>query len=303
MTRLFHPGSDAIRDKGWLAAHKWLLLRRAVQFSILALFLAGPLAGVWIVKGSLTSSLTLGVLPLTDPFVLLETLLAGHIAGATAFIGAAIVIAVYALVGGRTYCAFVCPMNVVTDTAHWLGKRLGLPKGWQPAHQTRLWLLGAVLVATAVTGTLAWELLNPVTILHRALVYGVGYAWVVVVGVFLFDLLVSRRGWCGHLCPHGAFYGLLGAASMLRVAAANRAACNDCMDCYAVCPEPHVITAPLKGAQQGVGPVVLSADCTNCGRCIDVCAKNVFSFGTRFSGEAAQGPRAGAAPSSARRAA
>ncbi|MET0009885.1 MAG: hypothetical protein ABW109_18630, partial [Candidatus Thiodiazotropha sp. 6PLUC4] len=25
----------------------------------------------------------------------------------------------------------------------------------------------------------------------------------------------------------------------------------------------------------------LSSDCTNCGRCIDICAKEVFSFGGR----------------------
>jgi ferredoxin-type protein NapH len=26
-------------------------------------------------------------------------------------------------------------------------------------------------------------------------------------------------------------------------------------------------------------------NCTNCGRCIDVCDKDVFSFGTRFAEE------------------
>jgi ferredoxin-type protein NapH len=29
--------------------------------------------------------------------------------------------------------------------------------------------------------------------------------------------------------------------------------------------------------------VILEANCTNCGRCIDVCSKNVFAFGTRFN--------------------
>jgi ferredoxin-type protein NapH len=40
-------------------AHKWLLLRRISQLSILALFLLGPLAGIWIVKGNLNYSYTL----------------------------------------------------------------------------------------------------------------------------------------------------------------------------------------------------------------------------------------------------
>ena len=196
-------GLDAIKSKGWLAAHKWLIIRRTVQLGILGLFLTGPMAGVWIVKGNLTSSLTLGFLPLTDPFVLLQTFAAGNVAGTTALLGAAIVFVFYALVGGRTYCSFVCPVNIVTDTARWLSKRLTLPKGWQPARQSRLWLLAAVMGTAAITGVTAWEMLNPVTLVHRGLVFGMGVVWTVVLALFLFDLLVSRRGWCGHLCPQG----------------------------------------------------------------------------------------------------
>ena len=260
--------------------HKWLILRRISQMTILALFLIGPLFGVWIVKGSLTSSLTLDVLPLTDPYILLQTVATGHIPELTALIGAAIVLGFYGLVGGRVYCSFVCPMNVVTDASRWLAKRLDLPKGWQPQRTLRLWLMAATLAVAAISGTLAWELLNPVTILHRALVYGFGLAWVAVLGVFLFDLVLSRRGWCGHLCPMGAFYGLVGKFSILRLTANKRSQCNDCMDCFEVCPEPHVISPALKGVGS---PLISSGDCTNCGRCIDVCSKDVFSFSTRFN--------------------
>jgi ferredoxin-type protein NapH len=57
------------------------------------------------------------------------------------------------------------------------------------------------------------------------------------------------------------------------------------MDCFNVCPEPQVIKPALKGAPKGEGPVILDVNCTNCGRCIDVCDKDVFSFGTRFAEE------------------
>ncbi len=138
------------------------------------------------------------------------------------------------------------------------------------------------LAVSAIAGTVAWEFVNPVSMLHRGLIYGMGLAWTIVVAVFLFDLFVSRRGWCGHICPVGAFYGLLGAKSLLRVSAQQRDRCDDCMDCYAVCPEPHVITPALKGAERGLGPVILDRDCTNCGRCIDVCPQHVYPFSTRF---------------------
>ena len=274
-------GRDATLAKGWWGAHKWLLLRRASQLAILALFLAGPWLGAWIVKGNLAYSYTLGVLPLTDPYVLLQSLLAGHVPEKLALVGVAIVVAFYLLVGGRVYCSWVCPLNLVTDLADWLRERLGIKGGAHVSRAARFWILGLTLVMAAATGMIVWELVNPVSILHRGLFFGLGAAWMAVAGVFLLDLFVMNRGWCGHLCPVGAFYSLLGRASPVRVSAVRRAACDDCNDCFVVCPEPLVIRAPLK--DPAVGPVILSPQCTNCGRCIDVCAKDVFAFGTRFS--------------------
>jgi ferredoxin-type protein NapH len=53
------------------------------------------------------------------------------------------------------------------------------------------------------------------------------------------------------------------------------------MDCFAVCPEPQVIRPALKAAGQD-HPVILDKDCTTCGRCVDVCGKDVFRITTRF---------------------
>lgn len=271
----------------WLISHKWLLARRVSQAACVAVFLTGPLFGFWVAKGTLASSLTLGILPLTDPLMALQSLAAGHVMTGTALAGAALVLAFYGLVGGRVYCSWVCPVNALTDLAAWIRGRLGLEKGPSLSRATRFWLLGGVLAASAATGTIAWEFVNPVTMLHRGLVTGgifsLGSAALIAMAVFLFDLGIVARGWCTHLCPVGAFYGLLGKLAVLRVSAVNRAACNDCMKCFAVCPERQVIAPALRGAAKGVGPLILSGDCTNCGRCIDVCSKDVFRFGTRFS--------------------
>ncbi len=274
-------GQEAIEEKGWIGAHKYLLLRRASQLFFLGIFMLGPWFGIWWVKGNLAGSLTFDILPLTDPFVLLQGIAAQHWPEMTAIIGALIVGVAYALIGGRVYCSWVCPINPVTDGAHWLHDKLGLPKGWQPKRQTRFWVLGMVIVTSALTGTIAWEFVNPISMLHRGLIFGMGAAWAFVLAVFAFDLFVSRRGWCGHICPVGAFYGLLGSGALLRVSARERAACDDCMDCFAVCPEMHVITPALRGKDADT-PLILSPDCTNCGRCIDVCSVDVFEFTHRF---------------------
>ncbi|MGD9835888.1 MAG: quinol dehydrogenase ferredoxin subunit NapH [Piscinibacter sp.] len=275
------PGREAVRAKGWWLAHRFLLLRRLSQLAVFALFLLGPLAGVWIVKGNLSSSVTLGVLPLTDPFVLAQSLAARHAPEMAALTGVAIVIAFYALAGGRVFCSWVCPVNVVTDAASWLRRRLRITSGRAPRGTLRYWLLGAVLVASAITGQAVWESVNPVSMTQRALIFGGTAAWAATAAVFLFDLLVAPRGWCGHLCPVGAAYALIGSKSPLRVAAAHSSRCNDCADCYAVCPEPQVIVIPLKG-KDGASPVITDRECTNCGRCIDVCGPDVFRFTHRF---------------------
>jgi ferredoxin-type protein NapH len=275
-------GAEAIAEKGWLAAHKWLLLRRITQVGILLAFLVGPWFGMWIVKGNLNFSYTLDVLPLTDPYMLLQSLLGGRLPETLAWVGVAIVLGVYMLVGGRVYCSWVCPVNPVTDLASWLRRALGIKGGIRLSETTRYWVLGMTLVVALLTGTIAWEMFNPVSMLHRGLIFGMGFAWVIVLAVFLFDLFLAQRGWCGHVCPVGAFYSLVGKASVVRVVLPHREACNNCMDCYAVCPEFKIIKPALK-AVGGAAPIILDATCTNCGRCIDVCSKHVFAFGTRFT--------------------
>lgn len=283
MKTVLAVGREAVSSKGWLKANQWLMLRRFSQLSILGIFLVGPWFGWWIVKGNLSSSLTFDTLPLTDPFVLLQSIFAGHWPETVAITGAVIVIAFYLIVGGRVYCSWVCPVNIITDAAFWLREKLSLGGASSLSKKTRYWLLGAILLSTLLNAEVIWELVNPVSMMHRGLIFGSGLAWIVLLAVFLFDLLITRRGWCSHLCPMGAFYSLLGTQSLIRVRADNRSACNDCMECFLVCPEQQVIRPVLKGADKDVGPVIDSANCTNCGRCIDVCAPAVFHFGLRFN--------------------
>ena len=260
------PGREAIARKGWLSAQRW-----------------------WIVTGNLSSSLTLDTLPLTDPFILMQTIVSGHWPQTAAITGAVIVIAFYVIVAGRSFCAWVCPVNIITDIAFWMREKLPVGSASILSKSTRYWLLIAIMLLTFFQAQVIWELVNPVSMFHRSLIFGGGLAWVILLAIFLFDLLITRRGWCSHLCPMGAFYSLLGTHSLVRVRADNRAACNDCMDCYRVCPEQQVIRPALKGAEKDIGPVINSANCTNCGRCIDVCAPRVFHFGLRFNNKESTG--------------
>ena len=275
-------GKEALQLKGWLKTNQWLLLRRLSQLSILGLFLLGPWFGVWIIKGNLNSSLILDTVPLSDPYILLQTLFTGYVPQTTAILGALIVLVFYALVGGRVYCSWVCPINIVTDFSMWLRHKLNIKSTTTLSRKMRYWILAMTLLAATATGSLVWEFVNPVSMVNRALVFGFGFAWAMILMIFLLDTFISRRAWCGHLCPVGAFYSLLGKFSLIRVNAVALDRCNSCMECYAVCPEQKVITPVLK-MKGRVNSVIDDINCTNCGRCIDICATEVFKFDLRFN--------------------
>lgn len=271
---------QSVAARGWLRSHKWWLLRRSSQISTMAVFMLGPWAGIWLVKGNFASSDILGVLPLSDPYILLQSVVAGHGLAAPTLIGAGLILAFYLIVGGRAYCSWVCPVNVVTDSAHWLREKTGLSRDRKLDRRTRLVILLATLLAALLTGRIAWEFVNPVSMMQRGLITGVGLGWGIVLAVFLLDLFVARRAWCSHLCPVGAFYGLVGRFSLIRVAATRRTACTDCAACFNICPEPHVIAPALKGSGSAG---IRSGDCLNCGACIDACPVDVFRMSYRFS--------------------
>ena len=168
-------GKAAIEQKGWLQAHKWLLARRFSQVSILALFLLGPTKDIWLIKGNLASSHVLDTIPLLDPIVFFQMLFAGA-GGITSstVIGVLIVMVFYALIGGRMFCSWVCPLNIVTDAARWTRRKLGITSSTKLKKNTRYFMLGVVMLVALASGSLAYELINPVPILHRGILFGFG---------------------------------------------------------------------------------------------------------------------------------
>lgn len=268
-------GKEAVNKFGWWRANRFLLLRRISQLSVIGLFMAGPSWG--ILQGNLSSSELLGVIPMSDPLLLMQTIMTGFWPETTAILGGVLVVVFYAVTGPRAFCGWVCPLGMVTDLAAWLRRKTGIRFSYQWSSAIRYWLLLAILVGSAASGSVLWTWLDPVAALHRGLIFGMGAGWILIVSVFLIDLLLVEHGWCGHLCPLGAAYGVIGRYSTMRVVAVRREDCHDCMDCFNVCPEPKILRQPLKQGDRRV----MSQDCTSCGRCIDVCSEKVFEFKTR----------------------
>ncbi|MGI3037320.1 quinol dehydrogenase ferredoxin subunit NapH [Vibrio diabolicus] len=272
-----NAGKEAIEKLGWWRAHRFLVLRRLCQLTIIALFMAGPTLGV--LTGNLSSSMLLDAMPLSDPLIVLQALATGHIPEFNTLLGVVIVVVFYAILAPRAFCAWVCPLNIVTDLAAWLRRKFNIKASYRWSPAVRYWLIPVLMLGSALSGAILWTWLDPVAALHRGLVFGMGAGWVLIALVFVLDLLLVEHGWCGHLCPLGATYGVIGRKSLLRVTAVRREDCTKCMDCFYVCPEPEVLRQPLKEGDRRV----MDQNCISCGRCLDVCPEHVFEFKNRLT--------------------
>jgi len=256
--------------------NRYRILRRMVQISLLLLFFAGNAWGLKVLQGNLSTSMFFGIVPLADPFALLQVFATGTVAAGQALLGGAIVLIFFAAFAGRAFCGWVCPVNMVTDLADTVSGTIG--RGKKPLRlnrNARYWVLGLSLALSAWFGIAAFEGISPIGALHRGVIFSMGMGWTSVAAVFLFDVFVVRKGFCGHLCPLGAFYSLAGRWSMVRVVH-SRKQCTNCMRCIESCPEPQVL--PMVGKRDGA---VTSGECTNCGRCIEVCPDGAMRFGIR----------------------
>lgn len=216
-----------------------------------------------------------GVISLSDPLSALQIFLAGGGLALDVWLGVLLVVVIYGVFLGRAYCAFVCPINLITDLANFLRAKLGFNHTQHKLslpRSSRFVILALSLALSVIFGVAAFELISPISMLHRGLVFGMGFGVFACLAVFLFDLLILKNGFCGHICPLGATYSLIGKFALLRVK--HRVAnCTKCMQCVRVCPEPDVLK-PI-GKEDGAFKTMT---CLRCGRCIEVCNDNALHF-------------------------
>ena len=81
----------------------------------------------------------------------------------------------------------------------------------------RHWIMLLALPLSALLGVAAFEAVSPIGMLQRGLIFGAGRASLAVAAIFVLDVFALRQGWCGTLCPLGAFYSLVGRFSLVRI--------------------------------------------------------------------------------------
>jgi len=271
-----------------ISNYKYLILRRLTQITLLFLYFGGNALGWSLLRGDLSSSSLFGLIPLSDPFAVMQIFATGTLIGANVIVGAIIISLFYGIVGGRAFCSWVCPVNLITDLASWLRRVLYIDKIERSvwiSRNLRYYMIALALIVSFVSGLAAFEVISPITIFNRGvafssvvdgkLIMGFGAGVGLLVAIFIFDLFVVKNGWCGHICPLGGVYSQIGKYNLIRVSHDSEN-CTLCMKCKDVCPEVQVLNMIGKRSE-----FVTKSECTNCGRCIDVCNDDALKFDIR----------------------
>ncbi len=257
----------------FLYRHRFYISRRIVQILILTAYFGANAYGWKIVAGNLSSALLFGFIPLSDPFATLQMFFAGAVIATDVLVGALVVLFVYGVIGGRFFCSWVCPVNIITETAAALRRKLNFEEKEHAltfSRNIRYWVIAITFALSFAFSLAAFEMVSPIGIAHRGVIFGFGFGWLFLVAIFLFDLFSQKYGWCGHICPLGGFNAIIGKYSLIKVVH-DKEKCLDSLACFKVCPEVEVLNMVGKYSAP-----VTAAGCIKCGRCLEVCDNDAF---------------------------
>ncbi len=300
----------AKRKKPKTSGTHWAAARRLTALLFATLFTLGAFTWFPWFTGTTAGTTTFGIIPLTDPLAAIEVMLASRTWHTEMVIGAAFLIG-FAILVGPVFCGWVCPLGLLFDLNQWLSRVLkrritGKRTKYSPVQTGFVWVkytvLGIFIGFSAIGGIPVFQILSPINILSRSLIYLVGLvsinaahlldmtvpttalsfslSWGVV-GIATLLLLEHKwpRFWCRMLCPLGALYCILGRIGLLKVRIHPELAGKvPCKRCTSVCP----MGIQVMESFTMVGKIaVTDPQCTRCGACIDVCPKSVLRLGWR----------------------
>ena len=169
--------------------YRFLIARRITQISIMVLYIIANVYGINFLMGNLSSSLVLNTIPLSDPYAVMQMLFAGAALSFDILLGAFFITIFYMIVGGRAFCSWVCPVNMITDLANYLRRKFGfnqIQKKQPASRNIRYWVIAISFIISFFMGVAAFELISPISMVHRGIIFGLGFGWAAILIIFLF---------------------------------------------------------------------------------------------------------------------
>lgn len=238
---------------------------------------------VQVLEGSMIASRLMGF-HMVDLFSGLEVIAAHGKIATNLFMGFIFVAVVYFILGGRSFCSWACPYGLLSEWGEILHKKLvhaGLIKKRKKITTSWKFFIALCFLASSYfSGYLVYQYINLVGITSRILIYGLLETGIIVLFMLIIEVFFYQRVWCRSVCPSGATFGLLGKVSLIRIQA-DITKCDKCGACTPECHVPEALKVVFaKDAQPTV--FITSTDCTMCGKCMDVCDRQVFSYSHRL---------------------
>ena len=268
--------------------------RRIVQICALVLFAMPLFAAGWSILGLVPSpeepmatpaegllwgsfsASQVGPITLMDPFAALQVVCAAKTLAIRGLVGAVLVLVVYGLIKGRSFCGWVCPVNFLLEGVDWLRARLGIKVCELPVpRRAKILVAFGVLALSAVLSIPLFEAVSPIGALNRALLFGSLLGVVTLVAIVAVELFWAHRVWCRSLCPLGGFYQVIGTLGLFSVKI-DHDACINCGKCKSAClSDPAILDDAVAGERNRV----CSGDCLLCASCIKACPTDALSLG------------------------
>ena len=281
-------------------------IRKAVRFLIVAVLLIALFAG-W--QTGTLCSVGYDAIAYICPLGALETIF-----GSWAFVPRVLiclaVVVIVALVFGKAFCSWVCPVAPLSDllrgrkarekdecertqAAHRVLERWSdtnaaqaeKHKPFRPQVDGRHVVLAGSLASAAVCGFPVFCLVCPIGLtfasaiaLYRLIGFNEPAIEVLVFPALLVLELTVFRKWCHRFCPVGALLSLLSRGNRTFKPHVNASMCarhagSSCAACAQACPE-HIDPCADLGDRS-------LAECTRCGACVNTCPAKALSFVNR----------------------
>ena len=281
-------------------------IRKAVRFLIVAVLLIALFAG-W--QTGTLCSVGYDAIAYICPLGALETIF-----GSWAFVPRVLiclaVVVIVALVFGKAFCSWVCPVAPLSDllrgrkarekdecertqAAHrvlerWSDTNAAQAEKHKPFRSRvdgRHVVLAGSLASAAVCGFPVFCLVCPIGLtfasaiaLYRLIGFNEPAIEVLVFPALLVLELTVFRTWCHRFCPVGALLSLLSRGNRTFKPHVNASMCarhagSSCAACAQACPE-HIDPCADLGDRS-------LAECTRCGACVNTCPAKALSFVNR----------------------